>query len=58
MSGFPLDAWALLLAAVVPGMALAVWNAHRGRRSGAPASGGNRGAERGETDGVEGREDR
>ena len=36
MKGFPLDAWLLLIVAVVPGMALAIWNAARGRRPGTP----------------------
>lgn len=31
--GFPLSAWVLLAAAIVPGMALALWNAARGRRA-------------------------
>lgn len=33
MKGFPIDAWVLLVAAVVPGMALAIWNAARGRKA-------------------------
>ncbi|MXX85893.1 MAG: hypothetical protein F4Y71_05495 [Acidobacteria bacterium] len=55
MSGFPVAAWVLLTVAIVPGMALAIWNAARGRRLGAPASGRHRpsspggGAQRGET---------
>ncbi len=32
MDGFPASAWVLLVVAVVPGMALAIWNAARGRR--------------------------
>ena len=30
MKGFPVAAWVLLVIAVVPGMALALWNAARG----------------------------
>ena len=33
MKGFPIAAWVLLVAAIVPGMALAIWNAARGRRT-------------------------
>ena len=33
MKGFPVAAWVLLIAAVVPGMVLAAWNASRGRRA-------------------------
>ena len=33
MSGFPATAWVLLVVAIVPGMALAVWNAARGRQA-------------------------
>ncbi len=33
MKGFPLAAWVLLVAAVVPGIMLATWNAARGRRA-------------------------
>lgn len=29
-------AWVLLVVAIVPGMALAIWNAARGRRLGTP----------------------
>ncbi len=32
MKGFPVAAWVLLVIAVVPGMALALWNAARGRK--------------------------
>ena len=34
MSGFPAAAWVLAFFAVVPGLALAAWNAARGRRPG------------------------
>ncbi len=33
MKGFPLTAWVLLVAAVLPGMVLAAWNAAQGRRA-------------------------
>lgn len=33
MKGFPVAAWVLLLVAIVPGMALALWNAARGRKA-------------------------
>lgn len=43
MKGFPLDAWVLLIVAVAPGMALAIWNAARGRRGlGTPTGKGPR----------------
>lgn len=41
MKGFPLDAWVLLIVAVVPGMTLAIWNAARGRRGGETPTGKN-----------------
>ena len=34
MHGFPAAAWVLLIVAIVPGMALAIWNAARGRKAG------------------------
>jgi len=34
LSGFPGSAWVLLIVAIVPGMALAIWNAARGRKAG------------------------
>ncbi len=34
MDGFPVSAWVLLVVAIVPGMALAIWNAARGRKAG------------------------
>lgn len=40
MRGFPAASWLLLFAAVVPGLALAVWNAWRVRRRTRPADGG------------------
>ncbi|MXZ60058.1 MAG: hypothetical protein F4228_09575 [Acidobacteria bacterium] len=54
MSGFPGSAWVLLIVAIVPGMALAIWNAARGRRLGAPASGRHRRPQGGETHAGEG----
>jgi hypothetical protein len=59
MDGFPASAWVLLVVAIVPGMALAIWNAARGRRGfGAPASGPHRRAARGETHATDGPEAR
>ena len=33
MKGFPVAAWVLLIVAIAPGMALALWNAARGRKA-------------------------
>lgn len=33
MKGFPFAAWVLLVVAVVPGLAIALWNAARGRKA-------------------------
>lgn len=44
MRGFPAVSWLLLFAAVVPGLALAAWNAWRVRRRTGAANGGRAGS--------------